>query len=872
MAGIIVGDCVSLKSGLTGTIKFKGEVGFAEGEWYGIALTTPDGTNDGYIPKEKRRYFKTKQRHGMFIKYNEISGKLEKQPDPSSWKKKTDRTEKIIHSQSKSERNLSQVWLNYLHEKVDRFYPKGIFWEHFITQRNKGNRRGFDSPRVLDLREWIVKQTFGKNRSRKLNEVKVYLEEDERRQLEDKEKLTTILGKRVMVLIESKSPNEDMIHVNRVYRLVDGRVGQCLFKGRTRFAKGNWVGIALFAGEGNHDGSVYGKRYFRARNGKGIFVRPWKVKEEVLDRVNKGGEISNRSLAPTEAILIKNQLLKEAKQKSGAEVRSPQSSKGQSPERSKEPNHGDRDSRDFGAENIWEPADYNLEPSHDSGMKPKLLYLEKELRKNYGIAADKKMTITEFEEWCKSGKNEKAIEEIMAWKRAEFNVDNLFETNRYDISVPASKLHKNDGEKAPRKLGPTAIGTAKGYKPAQFTSTCNIRYDISYTLKELNKTKGQQVDKKLGPQDIGKMKSFQPANFNISKEDIRYDISYTKTQLDKNAGKKIEPKLGPKQIGRNKDYEVPEYDIEVSNVRYDLFYLISKLKDGEGIKPKLGPRDIGINKDFIRPKYELNTEEVRMDLYHSMKELKKNEHCRAPKRQRVRSIGFAEGFNPFKSSWDDNDGGVSTPHLYYAKKKGCERKSSRKLGPVEIGRAHNFTPYRVPTPSTAHEKEEQSARKSNFTSPEKPIEPRGVSIDSLPSAVLRAKNEGSGYTWFWSDLCRQSRSTIQYQRVERPDVVSCSHNSEFSETSEMKSSCAETKRTSELLSVRSPQSSKASTSKNDSSGKDASPQRKDSVLKSKNGSKKIAPYDDQTPTKRGSVITRRRFNFSWNLFCTPKGR
>lgn len=850
MAEIEVGECVSLKSGLTGTIKYKGKVGFAEGEWYGIALTTPDGTNDGYIPKEKRRYFTTKQRHGMFITYDEIRDKLERKLDQSSWKRNTERTERIISPQSKSERNLlrKEIWLNYLHEKKDRLYSKSIFQEHFSTQRSKGNRRGFDSPRILDLREWIVWQTFGKNRTRKLKEVKVYLEEEGRRLLEDKEKLNTIFGKRVTVLIESKSPNEDMIHVNRVYRLVDGRVGQCLFKGPTKFAKGNWIGIALVAGEGKHDGSIYGKRYFRARNGKGIFVRPWNVKEEVLDRANKEGRMLRRSLGPSEAILIKNQLLKEAKQKSGAEVLSPQLSK--------EPNPGDRASCDFGGENIWEPADYNLEPSHDSGMKPKLLYLEKELRKNYGITADKKMTINEFEEWCKSGKNEKAIEEIMAWKRAEFQVDNLFETNRYDISVPASKLHKNDGEKAPRKLGPKAIGTAKGYKPAQFTSTCNIRYDISYTLKELNKSKGQQVDKKLGPQDIGKMKSFQPANFSVSNEDIRYDITYTKSQLDKNAGKKIEPKLGPKQIGRNKDYEVPEYDIEVSNVRYDLFYLISKLKDGEGIKPKLGPRDIGINKDFHRPKYELNTEEVRRDLYHSMKELKKNEHCRAPKRQRVRSIGFAEGFNPFKSSrLDDNDGGTSTPHLYYAKKKGHERKLSKKLGPVQIGRNHNFTPYRVPTQNKAHENEKIGGLdKSYATSPEKPIQPRGNSIDSPPSAALRTTIENLGYNWFWGDSHRQCYSSIQPQKVGRSDAVYASHNSELSETSEMKSSSAETK---------------ASTCKRDVRGKDTSSQRNDSKWKSKYGSKSVASHDQQMPTKRGSVTKRRSFKFSWNLFCTP---
>jgi len=446
------------------------------------------------------------------------------------------------------------------------------------------------------------------------------------------------------------------------------------------------------------------------------------------------------------------------------------------------------------------------------------------------------MTIPEFEEWCKSGKNENTIEEIMAWKRAQFNIDNLFETNRYDISVPASKLHKNDGEKAPKKLGPTAIGTTKGYKPAQFTSTSNIRYDISYTLKELNKLKGQQADKKLGPQDIGKMKSFQPANFAVSNEHIRYDISYTKSQLDKNAGMKIKPKLGPKQIGRNKDYEVPEYDIKVSNVRYDLFYLISKLKDGEGIKPKLGPRDIGINKDFHRPKYELKTEEVRRDLYHSLKELKKNENCRAPKRQRVRSIGFAKGFNPFKSSsLDDSDGGTLTPHLYYQKKKGRERKLTRKLGPCDIGRAHDFKPYRVPTRSRAHKKNQQSV---GFQRPpcSNNIKPRGNSVDCLSSIPSLHENEAPGCMWFTGDSSCQLHSTSQCQKEERPEVL------EFSETSEIKSSSAETKRTSERLSV--------STDTTDT------------------GRKVARSY--QMPTKRGSVISRRkRFRLGWNLFCSP---
>jgi len=895
MAKILVGDCVSLKSGLTGTVKFKGEVGFAQGEWYGIALATPDGTHDGYISKEKRRYFTTKEKHGMFITCDKINNKMEQQLSRPSKKRKTDRTEKTLPSQSNSDRKLlrREIWLNYLHEKEDRFYSKDIFHQHFNAEKNCGNRRGFNSPRVLDLREWIVKQTFGKYRKRKLNEVKVYLEEEERRLLEDKEKLSDIFWKRITVLVESKSPNEDMIHVNRIYELVDGRVGQCLYKGLTKFAKGNWIGIALSEGEGKHDGSVYGKRYFRAREGRGIFVRPWKVKGEVLPKVDKAGHAVKRSLVHEEAINIKNQLLMESKESDQAE----------------ESYDCDRSSQELEVQDDWKPADYKLEPCHDLGTKPKLLYLEKELRKNYGIAADHKMTITEFEEWCKSGKNEKAIEEIMAWKRAQFDVDNLFETNRYDISVPVSKLHKNDGEKAPRKLGPTAIGTAKGYKPAHFRDTSNIRYDISYTLKQLNKTKGQQADKKLGPQDIGKMKSFEPANFGTSTEGIRYDISYTKSELDKNAGEKVEPKLGPKQIGRNKDYEVPEYDIEVSNVRYDLFYLISKLKEGQGISPKLGPRDIGINKDFKRPKYELNTEEVRRDLYHSMKDLKKNEHCRAPKRQRVRSIGFAKGFNPFKSAWEDTDEEILGAHLYYAKRKGREsEKSIRKLGPLDIGRADNFTPYRVPTRSKVNEKEKQfvAMGKSYTSSKKKHIKPRGHSTDNFnprdaslsencpadPSKLpsLSTKGEDLQCNWLWGMSRQPVRNSIRTEykpqseddsnreskRREGREVVLAS-NSEKIELSEdwesdsdvhefnVKSLSAESKRTNELLSV--------ATRKKDIRGKDASSQRSITGYpkrwNSDHGTRSLVAYDEQKPTKRGSLISRRRFKFPWGIFCNP---
>jgi len=70
----------------------------------------------------------------------------------------------------------------------------------------------------------------------------------------------------------------DAIHAKRRYRLDDGRTGQCKFIGSTSFASGVWVGIVLDSGaHGNTNGSVFGRKYFTCRDGKGVFVRPQKI-------------------------------------------------------------------------------------------------------------------------------------------------------------------------------------------------------------------------------------------------------------------------------------------------------------------------------------------------------------------------------------------------------------------------------------------------------------------------------------------------------------------------------------------------------------------------------------------------------------------
>ena len=82
----------------------------------------------------------------------------------------------------------------------------------------------------------------------------------------------------------SRSNKNDIeIHAKRRYKLDDGRIGICQFIGQTSFAKGIWVGIVIENDDGNTNGTVYGRKYFTCREGKGLFVRPNKI-IEALER------------------------------------------------------------------------------------------------------------------------------------------------------------------------------------------------------------------------------------------------------------------------------------------------------------------------------------------------------------------------------------------------------------------------------------------------------------------------------------------------------------------------------------------------------------------------------------------------------------
>merc|ERR1719361_3094803 len=67
------------------------------------------------------------------------------------------------------------------------------------------------------------------------------------------------------------------------YRIDDGRIGICKFRGRTAFGKPHedWIGLMIEHGDGAHNGTVDGVTYFRCAQGKGIMVRPLRIIEDM---------------------------------------------------------------------------------------------------------------------------------------------------------------------------------------------------------------------------------------------------------------------------------------------------------------------------------------------------------------------------------------------------------------------------------------------------------------------------------------------------------------------------------------------------------------------------------------------------------------
>jgi len=713
---IVKGDRVKLVSGKVGTVVFTGTVAFAGGVWYGIELDKPEGKHDGTV--KNNRYFKTKKNHGAYAQRKNIAGVLtgadakkivgpkEKVQEATSKKekkskgkaRKSSRTgakevqeENLITKKEMSEKKpkkcrnslgLKQnpIFLHYLHSSKTQRFPLKLIQQHFDKQKKSGNRRKINKCSIIDLREWIAKKELGSFSKRKTAEVTLYTESKEESQqqltLTNKMSLDEFYDEKIFVIIKSKSANQDAVRVNRVYQLTDGRIGTCKFIGKTRFAKGTWIGLALSEGhgKGTHDGTVYGKRYFRCRAGMGIFVKPDKIRRWMKK------DIATGIIAKMESMVDRNKMKATALEVLG------------------DIEEEDKNEDLFRAATIdkaWKPADYGLVPDHGSAMKEKSTYAESELRKNFGRKATKKMTIAEFQQWALEGQNTERIEKIVNWKAADFNDENLWEEIRYDISLPVSVLNANSGLKAAKKLGAIDIGRSDDFEAAKFDiNTEDVDYNITYLKSELDKHKGEKAARKAGAIETGRNDGYNVAKFDYNTEDVDYNITYLKKDLDKNKGLKAEKKLGAIEIGRAEGFKEARFEINNQEIDYNITYLKKDLDKNKGmkVKKKLGAVEIGRAEGFQQAHYDLNTDDIDYRISRTKKDLNRNKGQKAEKKLTAIEIGRADNFEAaeYKTNVEEIDYNLERTKKDLNRNEGM--KVEKKPRHLEMSNAYDFTP------------------------------------------------------------------------------------------------------------------------------------------------------------------------------------
>ena len=104
---ITVGDEVQLTKDLIGTVRFVGEVLQRKGIYYGIELTEPKGKTNGTV--SNIRYFKCKNKRGLFLRASRISRVFPKKSSSHSYRIGINETIQISMNKYKSIGNIKYI-------------------------------------------------------------------------------------------------------------------------------------------------------------------------------------------------------------------------------------------------------------------------------------------------------------------------------------------------------------------------------------------------------------------------------------------------------------------------------------------------------------------------------------------------------------------------------------------------------------------------------------------------------------------------------------------------------------------------------------------------------------------------------------------
>ncbi|XP_019731670.1 CAP-Gly domain-containing linker protein 4 isoform X2 [Hippocampus comes] len=271
--GIQLGDRVVIAGQKVGTLQFCGNTEFSGGLWAGVVLDKPEGKNDGSVAGIQ--YFTCQLKHGVFAPLSKISKPLEryksanKLPAPARHRriglsaiptKSNPRSGGLAHSLSSSSSSLESR-----HGRRPRPRPHH---RQRLTARQQWEH--------ISPSPWAT-PSLGLHHSSGMA-------------------ANATAGYRSQTPSASSSVHDgpEMRLGDRV--LVAGqRTGVVHFYGKTSFAPGHWLGIALDTPSGKNDGSVGGVRYFNCPPRHGVFAPPSRV-QRIHGSVDCLSELSSSHL------------------------------------------------------------------------------------------------------------------------------------------------------------------------------------------------------------------------------------------------------------------------------------------------------------------------------------------------------------------------------------------------------------------------------------------------------------------------------------------------------------------------------------------------------------------------------------------------
>jgi len=445
------------------------------------------------------------------------------------------------------------------------------------------------------------------------------------------------------------------IQVGKLYELDDERIGQCMFIGPTQFHKiGIWVGLQLENAEGKHNGTVKGRRYFLCRQGKGIFVRPQRVRKLVT-------EVSKSQVNPQDKKVVKdpsrNRYLRKESIGDLVEMTTPTYSKRGWLEFERKNSYRNLNAQVITDDSGWTPAQYDIKTDYGAINKPLMSYPDKVLNAHLHEKAKHKPGPIE------TGR--------IAYNAAEFKMyGSKIPETQYDCYHPVSDLHKRDNVKTPRKIGAIETGWNTDFQGAKFAedeatlekqfSIDKNQYLLSYPKSKLHKHDGEHAEHKPGPIETGTI-DYKAADYNtdISITDTQYNCYHPVGHLHKRDHVKTPRKIGAIETGWNVDFQGAKFakdeatlekQFSIDKNQYLLAYPKKDLHkhDGEHAEHKPGAIETGTN-DYKAANYKIDNSitATQYACYHPVSELHKTDSVKTPRKIGAIETGWNDAFNEY---------------------------------------------------------------------------------------------------------------------------------------------------------------------------------------------------------------------------------